>query len=310
MEKYINLSIGSTPIKLPNSWETIAPADFLTIVEALADLYGGSITPNEVLCRYTCSALGLDMAKIVNKHHAPDLLAIAQRVTFIFTTEATSVAGGVGVSPAQSPSAPELEASASSAPAPTLAPNLTFARQFLPTLASRAAYTIGTQCDRLTCSLTALQYIEAIDALRAGEQQLSLLAAILYAPHPYDTTQALDLVPLMSRQSPLHLLAVKVIFQALVNFLYTRTHFSLLAQFKPKKESPIATTMADTLYDLATEGYGTVEQVEQMNVITFLSIMRKKTIDTVRSMRSMEISTPDIAARTGLPLPVINDIVH
>ena len=278
MEKYINLSIGSTPIKLPNSWETIAPADFLTIVEALADLYGGSITPNEVLCRYTCSALGLDIAKIVNKHHAPDLLAIAQRVTFIFTAEAT--------------------------------PNLTFARQFLPTLASRAAYTIGTQCDRLTCSLTALQYIEAIDALRAGEQQLPLLAAILYAPHPYDTTQALDLVPLMSRQSPLHLLAVKVIFQALVNFLYTRTHFSLLAQFKPAKPSPIATTMADTLYDLATEGYGTVEQVEQMNVVTFLSIMRKKTIDTVRSMRSMEISTPDIAARTGLPISVVNDIVH
>ena len=292
MEKYITLAVGGKHIKLPNSWDTIAPADFLTIVEALADLYGGSITPNEVLCRYTCSALGLDMARIVKNHHAPDLLAIAQRVTFIFT-----------------PSAPVLAPSGASVQ-PQLTPNLTFARQFLPQIASHAAYTIGTQCGHLTCSLTALQYIEAIDALRAGEQQLPLLAAILYAPHPYDTTQALDLVPLMSRQSPLHLLAVKVIFQALVNFLYTRTHFSLLAQFKPAKSSPIATTMADTLFDLATEGYGTVEQVEQMNVITFLSIMRKKTIDTVRSMRSMEISTPDIAARTGLPLPIINDIVH
>lgn len=113
MEKYINLSIGSTPIKLPNSWETIAPADFLTIVEALSDLYGGSITPNEVLCRYTCSALGLDIAKIVNKHHAPDLLAIAQRVTFIFTPSAPVLAPSGARA---QPPAPVLAASAASPP--------------------------------------------------------------------------------------------------------------------------------------------------------------------------------------------------
>lgn len=278
--KTIKLSANGHAVNLPNSWDTISEKDFQVIVEALADLYQGRITPNEVLCRYTCSALDLSFPRIVKKHQTADLLSIARLVTFIF----------------QSPSA-------------SLLPNITFARQFVPVLAGRPSYTISTTCSRLTCSLTALQYIEAVDALQAGSGQLPLLAAILYSSRPYDTARALDLVPLMSRQSPLTLLSVRIVFEALVNFLYTRTAFSLLAQFKPKPQSPIATTMADTLYDLATEGYGTVEQVEQLNVITFLSIMRKKTIDTVRSMRSMELSTPEIAARTSLPLSVINNII-
>lgn len=288
MEKEtIKLAVSGTVVDLPNSWDTIADKDFPVIVDALAQLYAGIITPNEVLCRYVCSALSLSLPRIVSSNHAADLLAIAQRVTFLFT-----------------PSAPVLEASASS-----LQPNLNFARQFLPRIATHNAYTISTSCQRLTCSLTALQYIEAIDALHGGTDQLPLLASILYSPRPYDTAKALDLVGEFRCQSAVTLLSVRMVFEALVNFIYTRTPFSLLAQFKSKKESPIATTMADSLFDLATEGYGTVDQVEQMNVITFLSIMRKKTIDTVRSMRSMELTTPDIASRTGLPISVINDIV-
>ena len=291
MEKEtIKLAVNGTVVDLPNSWDTIADKDFPVIVDALAQLYAGIITPNEVLCRYVCSALSLSLPRIVSSNHAADLLAIAQRVTFLFT-----------------PSAPVLAASAASL---HLQPNLNFARQFLPRIATHNAYTISTSCQRLTCSLTALQYIEAIDALHGGTDQLPLLASILYSPHPYDTAKALDLVGEFRCQPAVTLLSVRIVFEALVNFIYTRTPFSLLARFKPKKESPIATTMSDSLFDLATEGYGTVEQVEQMNVITFLSIMRKKTIDTVRSMRSMELTTPDIASRTGLPLSVINDIVQ
>lgn len=277
--KEIQLEINGKTIALPNSWDTISQEDYLVIVKALVELYQGRITPNEVLCRYVCSALGLSFPKIVKKHHVADLLSIASLVSFIFDRK-------------------------------SLAPKISFARQFMPRLAGFASYSISTECSCLTCSLSALQYIEAVGAMEAGEAQMPLLAATLYCPQPYDTAKALDMVTVMRKQSPVDLLAVRMVFEALVNFIYSRTHFSILAKFKAKSQSPIATTMADSLFDLATEGYGTVGEVEQINVITYLSILRKKTIDTVLSMRSMEMSTPEIASRTSLPIEVINDIVH
>lgn len=279
----ILLRCGSTVAAVPNSWHTVSTDHFLSIVESLQQLYAGLITPDELLCRYVCRVLHLSLPLIVRKHHADHLLSIARRVTFILT--------------------------------PDLRPRLTFARQMLPVLTlpdgtRLQAYAIGSDYSRLTCSLTALQYIEATEALNRGQAELPLLAAILYSPRPYTTAAAVTLASKTSLLPPISLLAVRFVFQALLNVIYTRTEFSLLAKFKPQPSPPISTDLTDTLYSLSADGYGTAEQVEQMNVIAFLRIMRKKTIETVKAMRQLEMAAPEIAAKTGLPIETINDIIH
>lgn len=51
------------------------------------------------------------------------------------------------------------------------------------------------------------------------------------------------------------------------------------------------------------------EEVEQMNLLTYLRILRKKTIEAVRQMRSMEWDVIRISQETTLPVSVIQQII-
>lgn len=46
-----------------------------------------------------------------------------------------------------------------------------------------------------------------------------------------------------------------------------------------------------------------------MNILQYLTILRKKLIDTVRSLHSAKMEKTDIANETGLPIHIINDIL-
>ena len=46
-----------------------------------------------------------------------------------------------------------------------------------------------------------------------------------------------------------------------------------------------------------------------MNVIQYLTILRKKLIDTVRSLHAAKMENVDIEKETGLPIRIINQIL-
>jgi hypothetical protein len=46
-----------------------------------------------------------------------------------------------------------------------------------------------------------------------------------------------------------------------------------------------------------------------MNVIQYLTILRKKIIDTVRSLHAAQMDKVDIARETRLPIHIINEIL-
>ena len=99
-------------------------------------------------------------------------------------------------------------------------------------------------------------------------------------------------------------------FMALTNFLYTKTPFSLLTKFeKDRKTRTITTTMTDALYDLCNDGLGNSQEVEQLNLLTYLRILRKKTIDAVRQLHGLDMDIAKIANETGLPPEIITKIL-
>ena len=159
-------------------------------------------------------------------------------------------------------------------------------------------------------SLTALQYIEARELLSHGDERLPLMAAILYCPAPYDSGTAMMLADQFRLLPRRILTAIQWNFVAVNTFLMTRTPFELLTRFSEKPTTAtIATDATDALYDLCADGIGSCHEVEQLNVLTYLRLLRKKTIDGVRQMRQAKMDTPTIATETGLPLETINEIV-
>lgn len=294
----ITIMSGSQTAVIPNSWQGVTPDVFQKFVSNLAEHYAGNITVADIRRRYVLDVMGWRLSRIHDADALATIISIADRITFLFTEEEQSL---------------------------TL--NLNFFAQFVPTIkigtTEYHAYTVSTAYNNLTTSLTALQFIEAQQILQqpqsriatvpgsfaAGQSSLPFLAAILYCPPPYNSTTAQLLADKMQQLSPVTLMAIQMNFIAFTTALYSQTEFALLAKFQPKKQSPIATDMADALYDLCADGLGTHEEVEQMNLLTYLRILRKKTIEAVRQMRSMEWDVIRISQETTLPVSVIQQII-
>ena len=277
----ITIMSGSQTAVIPNSWQGVTPDVFQKFVSNLADHYAGNLTEADIRRRYVLDVMGWRLSRIHDTDPLATVVALADRITFLFTSDLT--------------------------------PNLNFFAQFVPTIkigtTEYQAYSVSTAYNNLTTSLTALQYIEAQQALTQGTPSLPMLAAILYCPQPYSSTLAQQLAEKMQQLPAVTLMAIQMNFIAFTTALYTQTEFALLSKFQPKKQSPIATDMADALYDLCADGLGTHEQVEQMNLLTYLRILRKKPIEAVRQMRSLEWDVIKISQETTLPVSVIQQII-
>ena len=189
-----------------------------------------------------------------------------------------------------------------------------FCKQMIPVIRFNdeelySAYTIDTSFNRLTCSLTALQFIEARSLIGGSLEQLPLLAAILYYPDRYSSDGAHSLAHKFVKLPVDELTAIAFNFQAFVNYLFTKTEFKLLTEAKNTKVSAISTGALESLYNLSSDGLGDVDTIERMNILQYLTILRKKLIDTVRSLHSAKMEKIDIAKETGLPIHIINDIL-
>ena len=103
--------------------------------------------------------------------------------------------------------------------------------------------------------------------------------------------------------------AISLNFQAVNNFIFLKTHFSLLTKFVSRKDAPINTDAADALYDLAKDGLGTTVQLEKMNLLTYLRILRKKTIEGVKSLKTSGMDVVKISNEVGLPLNIVKQII-
>ena len=160
----------------------------------------------------------------------------------------------------------------------------------------------------VSCSLSALQYIEARQLLDRPDSW-PLMAAILYYPAPYDSEGAQKNAELFKTLPADTLKAIAMNFMALNTFIYRKTEFSLLSKFEPGKAKDITTDMSDALYDLCNDGLGNACEVEQLNLMTYLKVLRKKTIDGVRQLHGTGMDMAKIANETGLPPEIITKIV-
>lgn len=284
MEKYIHLSYRDKQVDIPNAWEVLTSAQYLKLVGYLLQLDHGEIDPWVLKVRFLCDLLDLDIRRFRKEEDAEALASVSDRITFLFHETDTKI---------------EL--------------NLCFCHQLLPMVEVEGkqfgGYEVSTAFQSLTCSLTALQYIEARQTLEMGEASYPLLAAILYYPGEYSSEGAQKLARTFESLPKVTLQAIALNFTAINNFLFTKTEFSLLTKFRDSKKAAITTDASDALYDLSKDGLGNVLQVERMNVLTYLRILRKKTIDGVKELKAAGMDVAKIANTVGLPLEIIKQIV-
>lgn len=282
----------------------------------------GKISVGMVRVNYVCRVMGWNLQKIKNTDRWANVIWLAEQVTFPFTI----------VYPDNDSALQELDPETyklcKKIPPHRLhgitisrylarldykyAVDSCFCKQLVPAIHLDddifLAYKIETMFNRLTCSLTALQFIEA-RSLLGPKEQLPLLAAILYYPNRYSSSGAHELAQKFTKVPVDELVSIAFNFQAFINYLFSKTEFKLLTELEETKVSAISTGALESLYNLSSDGFGNIEVIEQLNVIQYLTILRKKLIDTVRSLYAAKMDKMDIAKETKLPIHIINEIL-
>ena len=325
MKTEIEFMLKGKLYKIPNGWTLLDTFQFTELVNDIILMSMGKLSPGAVRIRYVCRYMNWNLNKIQDTDAMANVTYLADQITFPFLI----------AYPNQDEALSELDADTyrlcKRVPPERLkgvtiarylsrldyhfTADLCFCKQFIPAVflpdeeKPYAGYKIDTTFGMLTCTLTAQQFIEARELTECADSQLPLLAAILYAPLPYDSHRSHELAHKFEKADKKTLQAIRFNFKAFVNYLFTRTEFKLLTQSRERKESPISTGAQEALYNLSAEGYGNLHEVAQMGVIPYLSILRKKVIESVRSLHAAKMNAAEIAEQTGLPIKTITDIL-
>lgn len=321
--KDIELVYKGEIYRIPNRWDGMTDRQYIRLVADLLRMAAGGLSAGEVRINWLCDIMNWDRRRFRTEEQIANLVAISEQLTFLFQinypdnnavldgmdSETYELCRRVDPFRLHLPIARVLRRLDYQ-----YVVDLCFCAQLIPAVRVKEhtyqGYTVEKGYGMLTCSLTALQYIEARELIERGEKSLPLMAAILYYPSPqYDSERAHALAHEFEILPPQLLTAISFNFQAFNNYLFSKTHFSLLSKFKPRPDHPITTDASDALYDLSKEGLGDALQIEQMNVLTYFKVLRKKTIDAVRDMKGFGWDKTKISNEVGLPISVIDDII-
>lgn len=321
--KDLELIYKGRTYRVPNRWESMTSEQYLHLIRDLMRMGAGKISAGEVRIRYLCDMMGWNIHKFRNEDQIADLIAISEQLTFLFLInypDNNSVLDGLDAKTRER--CQRIDPFRLHHPIARIlrrldyqyVPDFCFCAQLLPTITASDkeyhGYRIETDYGMITCSLSALQYIEARALIEQGQKALPLMAAILYYPDKeYDSQRAHAMAKDFAAFDMDVLAAISLNFQAFNRYLFTKTPFSLLAKFKHKPEHPITTDASEALYDLSKDGLGDARQIEQMNLLTYLKILRKKSIDAVRDLKSMDWDKLKISNEVGLPVSVIDQII-
>ena len=323
MKDQIEFVANGTTYHIWNRWEKLSEYLFIELMRDFRKMAQGELSPAMVRINYICNSMGWSKKRIKGEDAYQNLAYLAEQVTFPFLI----------VYPDNDLALSDLDPATRSLCKRIPPDRLTgvsisrylskldyqfvfdscFCAQLIPVVEVNdeyySAYKINTSFNVLTCSLTALQYIEARSLIGKSIDTLPLLAAILYHPGDYSSESAHVLAEEFQLLPEDTLQAIAFNFQSFNNYLFTQTEFSLLTAAKDGKYNAISTGALESLYNLSGDGLGDITAVERMNVIKYLTILRKKIIESVRSLSSAQMEKADIEKETGLPIHIINQII-
>ena len=321
--KDIELAYQGRIHRIPNRWEGMSSDHYISLVADLLHMAGGQLSAGEVRINHLLRLMGWDKRKFRTEEQIANLVAISEQLTFLFQINYPDNNAALdGVSGEAYERCRRVNPYRLHLPIARVlrrldyqyVVDLCFCAQLLPSVCIKEhdykGYTVKTSYGMLTCSLTALQYIEARSLIEQGEKSLPLMTAILYYPEQrYDSEKAHALAHEFAVLPVEVLTAVSFNFQAFNSYLFNKTSFSLLSKFEPQSARPITPDAVDALYDLSKDGLGDAAQIEQMNMITYLKVLRKKTISAVRDMKGFGWDKAKISQESGLPISVIDKIL-
>lgn len=193
--------------------------------------------------------------------------------------------------------------------------DLCFAAQLLPCLPSdpgMRGYRFSCRGTLASTSITARQYVSAMSLLEAlspdaeyQDEILSSLLCVLYTRNDCDMEEyPAGRIPFNER------MAVMYNFRAVNEWLSRLPKYDLLFHRSGTSgdghKSPLG--MEASLYALTEKGYGDIDTVGGMDLLTYLDVLLKQTVDSILSLHSCRMKPQEIASELGLSVDQVVSI--
>ena len=166
----------------------------------------------------------------------------------------------------------------------------------------------------ITTDLTAEEFVDANDFLQQfektkEEKYLNEFCSVLYRNNrpDYDTTKVRQAAVQFKYVRTHYKTAIMFLFQNIIEFFATHPAFSIF--FKKKEgenDGTISLGLADSIYNMSIDGYGSRQEVGQMNVTDYFNIMLKKLKDTVAQLRASKMDELKICQALNIDSDVLN----
>lgn len=306
--------------KIPNAWSLLNQQEYIFLCSLLRQFAIGKMSAGLVKSLFVCKIMSWNPQKIKSSLSLCNLAALADQVTFIFNINYPDSVLSVLSEKEKiyfkkvAPDHSDLTIARYLATQNyTFSVDSVFCAQLLPVLEIGRrkfnGYTINTNMGGFTTSLRAQQYIDACELVNAEEKTLPILASILYFEGQYSSIAAHERAGIFKNLPAEILEAIALNFIAFNNFILKSPAYKILSEGKKTEKNVMALGPTESLYNLAGDGYGDLASVQQMNLLEYFDLNKKKTIDAVRSMNEANIKILDIVSKTGLSLSTIENII-
>jgi hypothetical protein len=325
----LQIKLSGNPYEIPNKWEELTQAQFIKVLDALADFNRGEKTLNELrqLTFLICSGLSPRIygSNRKNEQKAENIIMIGHHMTFMlrFGYEKQKTFARLKKADKEllfryHPF--ELEDSQAVRWAKrnkfTPVADMVFCKNMVPHIGRRRHKINGYQFNLtngiFTSTLTASQFIDAQTVAAryietADPALLNMLVAILYPKRDYTSITAVKESEQLTWLDFEIKKAIFLNFQGIQEFLFTRTKYNLV--FNPDKSSKTPTHKIGfeaVAYSLTRAGFG---NVDEMNIVKFLDVLYTELVSTVQGLHQQKIPIDEISKRTNLTLARINEII-
>lgn len=320
----IKLALGKNSYSFPEYWHELKPQQYLLLCQQLFDYINEKISIDEARARWFCSMIGIEFKPKDDKNDLlwENIYRISREFTFFTKIEYSKSISGIDKDLRKKLYKYPPEEINSDEPMLRWAKKLkyqyildaTFAKNLLPSIQVGEKRVYGYRCkligNLLDTGLTAQQFIDAGTALdeyskSKDESHLDLLISILYKSE----------LQQLKKLDPVTKFAVLLNYQAFVSFLIKKTKYSIIWHREPGKKSNknknrYEVGAGESLYSMAKLGYGTIEELSEINLMRYLDLLLKNINDSVNTLDQYKVSIVEIAERTGLSVLLVNEILN
>lgn len=320
----VNLYFGDNSYAYPSQWAELSAEQYLALIQLINIMWNGEISMLDMRMLWFKKIAGLENVKVPKRCRAvfmDNIVTASRQFDFFYKLDYGGAIDELSPSsrrllkktPADEINSSDSEIRYARTLDYTYIIDAVWAKNLIPEIKVGDAVLQGWKADVkdgiLSTTLSAMQFTQGYDLLSlistAGSPRtIAVLTALLYGVK----TDNEQLISQIEKLPDVVLQGVVLNFQAFVSYIFGCTHYSLLWDTKSETSSTkevIKTSFSDSLYSLCKTGYGNYEQVEQMPLLTYLSIMRSDIISGVKTMAASGSSADDIAEHMHLPVTLI-----